>query len=484
MSPSRRGCLARAGWWPVSWLGRFAWAWFVWAGAVLQAEVAPLTTGAVTEARTEIEILQRWLMALGSPQRIHDVMWADYIMAVDYGNGTPPVTIHVRACADGRYRRDWDLPGRGHFTQAYDGAWAWQNSEVLGFGRQPAATHHANRALADLRAPLQAARRYPNRRRLPDEMIDGRRLEVLELGTARGEVENWYFDPETGHRVRVVTGGDDPQVVEFSDFRRAQGVREAYHIVRTSAAGRMEITIQAAVYDDPIDEILFRAPPGPLEDHRHIERVLRDYVTLAGLPRLKDIRTRVTHSRQENLTAGGTSELTVYLKQPQRLAIRQETPGLGVAWQGFNGRVGWAWNELEGARTMQGAELQQMLGNADLTGPLRLSEACPLRRLLPEVQDGDRWLTAIELANLDGKVGTFYFDTKTNLLVRLDTVVQSGADGQMTVTVDFADFRDVDDIKMPHRTTVTNPAMRIVTTIQSVENNVPVDDALFEPRME
>ncbi|MFI5337805.1 MAG: hypothetical protein ACHQ5A_13540, partial [Opitutales bacterium] len=58
----------------------------------------------------------------------------------------------------------------------------------------------------------------------------------------------------------------------------------------------------------------------------------------------------------------------------------------------------------------------------------------------------------------------------------------AGPQGQLKVTVDFSDFRTVDGIVLPFVTVMTNPAMRIVTTILSVQHNVPLDDAIFKPR--
>jgi hypothetical protein len=35
---------------------------------------------------------------------------------------------------------------------------------------------------------------------------------------------------------------------------------------------------------------------------------------------------------------------------------------------------------------------------------------------------------------------------------------------------------------MPFVTTMTNPAMRTITTVESVKNNVELDNAIFQPR--
>jgi hypothetical protein len=173
---------------------------------------------------------------------------------------------------------------------------------------------------------------------------------------------------------------------------------------------------------------------------------------------------------------------TISQKQPNLYVCEQEVPSMGPAQQGYDGRTGWAWSELQGYCVMEGVELQQMIGEADMMGPLRLRTLCPLRRLLGEKDENGRQLVGIALATLQGPVGVFYFDTKTFLLVRLETFVQAGPNGQLKVVADFSDFRRVDGIMIPFVTVVTNPAMRIVTTIESVQHDLPLDDAMFRPR--
>jgi hypothetical protein len=42
----------------------------------------------------------------------------------------------------------------------------------------------------------------------------------------------------------------------------------------------------------------------------------------------------------------------------------------------------------------------------------------------------------------------------------------------------------VGGITLPFQTELNNPAMRIVTKIESIQQNVELDDAIFKPRKE
>jgi hypothetical protein len=131
---------------------------------------------------------------------------------------------------------------------------------------------------------------------------------------------------------------------------------------------------------------------------------------------------------------------------------------------------------------MHGAELQQILDSADMSGPLRLSTQCPFRKLLDETVENGRRLAGVALATIQGPAGNFHFDAETGQLVRAESFVQAGANGQLKVVAEFSDFRKVDGVTLPFSVILTNPAIRTVTTVESIAQNEPLDDALFLPK--
>ncbi|MDI1319469.1 MAG: hypothetical protein PSW75_04640 [bacterium] len=430
-------------------------------------------------------ILNRWADAIGGAWRIARRTTMDYTAQFKYGPGVPPVEAHLRARLDGAYRYDYELARIGRLTQAFDGRFTWQRNDVLGFGQLSRETHQVNLGDANFRSLLLIAGQFPGRKKLPDETIDGQQLQVVEMTDQAGARSKWYFDPATGLRVRIEApdqGGNF--VVEFSDFHDVQGAKEPFHTKRTTKGKTTEIIVHSIVYNEEIDHELFAAPIGLVEDNQQIERIMNDHLVGSGYYQLARIKTRRTKARIVMTTSGTASTSTTYQKQPNLLLIQQETPGLGTEWQGYNGEIGWVWSELQGYRVMQGAELQQLVSGADLQGPLRLSASCPFRRLLEEREDSGRRIIGIALASFQGVEGNFYFDTRTKDLVRVETFIQAGANGQLKVVADFSDFRRVDGILIAFQTVVTNPALRMVTTIESVQHDVPIDDAIFQPKKE
>jgi hypothetical protein len=461
------------------------WRWVGLAGVLISAWVL---ADAADEAKAETEnpadaVLVRWVDALGGAREIQELKTADIHCDITFGAGTKSIDTYIQATSSGMYRYEYKLPKVGLLIQACNGRIAWQMNDLLGFGFQSAEEHAENLGGIDFRAPIRLGSDYPGRRLLPDETIDGRPLQVLEMADRSGQRAKWYFDRSTGLRVRMeMDGPAGHAVAEYSDFRSVGEVKEPYHVVRKAGGKTLDVTMRSILYNAGEDPTLFAAPANLMEDYEAVERIFRNYADASGMAALERVKTRFTKALIEITTSNLKVQTVIFQKRPNLLLMKQEVPGMGTTWEGFNGKVGWAWSELEGYRTMQGAELQQMLGNADLEGPLRLRTQCPFRKLLPEKEENGRALTGIALATIGGPAGILYFDTKTGRLVRADSFVQAGANGQLKIVADFSDFRKVDGVTMPFVTVLTNPAIRTVMTIESIKQNVPIDEALFQPK--
>jgi hypothetical protein len=71
-----------------------------------------------------------------------------------------------------------------------------------------------------------------------------------------------------------------------------------------------------------------------------------------------------------------------------------------------------------------------------------------------------------------------YFDAKTGLLVRMVRFANTRV-GRNPTQIDYADYRDVDGVKMPFRWTLARPNGRFTIQVSEVKQNVPVEDSRF-----
>jgi outer membrane lipoprotein-sorting protein len=73
-----------------------------------------------------------------------------------------------------------------------------------------------------------------------------------------------------------------------------------------------------------------------------------------------------------------------------------------------------------------------------------------------------------------------YFDRQTGLLLRLVRYAETPL-GRNPTQIDYADYRDVNGVKVPFRWTLARPGNRFTIQIEQTQQNVPVDDSKFAP---
>jgi len=73
---------------------------------------------------------------------------------------------------------------------------------------------------------------------------------------------------------------------------------------------------------------------------------------------------------------------------------------------------------------------------------------------------------------------TLYFDKQTNLLIR-ELRYGNSPIGRVPTQIDYADYRDVNGIKLPFRLTYAWLDGRDSIVLNDIKTNVPIDDAKF-----
>jgi hypothetical protein len=71
-----------------------------------------------------------------------------------------------------------------------------------------------------------------------------------------------------------------------------------------------------------------------------------------------------------------------------------------------------------------------------------------------------------------------YFNKESGLLVRLVRFGETAL-GWLPTQIDYADYRDVDGVKVPYRWTLARPSGRFTIQVNELKQNVSVDDGKF-----
>ena len=180
----------------------------------------------------------------------------------------------------------------------------------------------------------------------------------------------------------------------------------------------------------------------------------------------------------------GTVE--VYTKKPnkQRTLVKIDASAFGgseiVNDQRFDGTTGYVIESFNGNRDKTGDQLEAMKNGSFPSPLLTYKENGTTATLGTREKVGTSDAYVIQLTPKSGPGVKAFIDAETFMLVRTVltiTVPQLG--GPIEQVSDFADFRDVDGIKIPHATKTSNPVQTITATVTDVRQNVEIDDSLF-----
>ena len=208
------------------------------------------------------------------------------------------------------------------------------------------------------------------------------------------------------------------------------------------------------------------------------EQLLDKYLAaIGGSEALQKITSRV---QKGTLTAFGGQHfpMDVYSKAPdKRFSVMHLKGGDSVT--AFDGKQGWL--SVPGrVHMMSAAENDAARIDADLYFAAHVKALYQKFRVdLGEKIDGHE--TYLVVGRSEGQPPLrLYLDKESGLLLRLIRYAETPV-GRNPTQIDYADYRDVDRVKLPFRWTLARPGNRFTIQVEQVQQNVPVDDAKFVP---
>lgn len=177
--------------------------------------------------------------------------------------------------------------------------------------------------------------------------------------------------------------------------------------------------------------------------------------------------------------AGGmTAAVELYAKAPDKFLMIMTLPEFGQVRQGYDGKVAWSEDPQRGLRELDGEQAAQIKRQAVFNSALRWKEMFPKAEVRGKERIGERDVWAVVLTPAEGKPVTQFFDAGDFSLVR-QVMTQASEQGEIEITVDMSDYRDVDGIKSPFVMKQILPMGEISITFTEMKHNVEIDDAKF-----
>ncbi len=213
-----------------------------------------------------------------------------------------------------------------------------------------------------------------------------------------------------------------------------------------------------------------RAAPGAGES-ASADEVLQAYVEASGgNAALGRIQNRTTESKLSMgwLSASVKSTLVqpnLFLDEASMLAVSSSS--------GYDGRNGW---KREGSKIepLQGTELARMLRGHSLDWHLKLPSWYPIRKRLPDAELGGAAVHVLELTASTGEKEIWRLDAKSGLLRQIEGFAFEKDKPPVKAITTFSDFRKIDGVVLPHKTTITDGKRTFIATVASLKHNQPV----------
>jgi outer membrane lipoprotein-sorting protein len=207
------------------------------------------------------------------------------------------------------------------------------------------------------------------------------------------------------------------------------------------------------------------------------EIVARNIEAKGGLTKLRSLQSM---KQTAKITMQGMeATMTVFLKRPHKLRQEMQVGGQTVV-NGFDGVTPWILNPLVPGSTrpmiVSGPQADMLRDQGDFDGPLVDYKAKGFTLDLVGVEAlGDRKVHHLRMVSSNRQTVHLYLDASTSLEVKRVTEVEA-----LKLEQEFSDYRVVDGMRVPFVIRMlTNGVPQTEFRVQSVEFNVPMDDAIF-----
>jgi hypothetical protein len=197
------------------------------------------------------------------------------------------------------------------------------------------------------------------------------------------------------------------------------------------------------------------------------DELLKKFIKATGLNAILERGAMRTVGTFTMPAMGASGQIEVLQLQPNLMLSRMTIAGLGDIRSGFDGRVGWSMNPMEGPRLIAGAELTQVRDQADFASATRDPRVIAAMETVGQVDVEGRACWKVRVTWKSGRESFDCYDAETGLLHATMHKSETPMGAVDAVTV-FGEYRDFDGVMMPARTTQHVFNQQLVVTITSV----------------
>ena len=171
--------------------------------------------------------------------------------------------------------------------------------------------------------------------------------------------------------------------------------------------------------------------------------------------------------------------VTTYKQAPSRSYMELDLPMIGKFRQGSDGKIAWSITPMDGAKLLEGEQLEQALRAARYNGDLYWRELCKrVETVGTEDVDGKPAYIVVRTYKV-GKPITDYYDAASNLLVK-GIAKQQTPNGEVRSEILVSDYRTEGGILIPHKIVMKSPNDERIMTVRTVTVNQEAPPGTFD----
>lgn len=210
-----------------------------------------------------------------------------------------------------------------------------------------------------------------------------------------------------------------------------------------------------------------------------LDKVLDSYYKTNGLDKIADVKTFDVKAKVSVM--GMEMPMHIRVKNPDKFRVDMEMMGQKTT-SAFDGENGWMINPMMGAgvQDLEGAQLKQAMGQADMEGALYNYKAKGSNiEMLGKVDADGAEAYKLKLTDKDGTVQTYYINADDYMISKVESKAE--AMGQsMDIVTKMVEYKDVKGIKMASKMEIEMPMGKQSVVMEEIKIDEPIDDTLFE----
>jgi len=302
-----------------------------------------------------------------------------------------------------------------------------------------------------------------------------------------------------GHRIRVAIAGHDkdtfaripaegtPTITVARNKLQASSIE--LPIIRKPSTYARANTASPKGAPKPADTKTITQPPpepepvmaDPSEAFTTVDQILDKYIqAVGGQAAIEKLTTRVMKGEYSVPGKGYKRPVEVYQKAPDKYVtiIHSDEKNVG---NGFDGKIGWDFDYSgQGLRELSGGLLAEFNRRSDIHRELHLNVAYTKLTLKGKEKFANREAYVIEAMPAVGNLKKLYFDTRSLLLLRIDTLNPNSGEPPLNELY-YENYRMVDDVRLPFTIRNVTPSQNSmnVFAFEEIKHNISVDDAIF-----